>query len=420
MHPSSPSSPPIVIIGGGLAGLACATRLHEAGKDFILLEGSDAVGGRVRTDHCEGFLLDRGFQVFLSAYPIASKLLDLSALKLHRFRPGACVRLSGNWHRLMDPVRCPSSAIETIRQPIGTIRDKLLVAMLALRCRIQRHSGPDRSTETFLREFGFSESMIDHFFRAFYGGIFLERDLRTSSHMFEFTFQMFTKGYATLPDMGMQAIPEQLAARLPSSHIRLHARAHQLEGTTVHLENGERMDASHVVIATDASTAQRLCPELVCQISAWKAVQNLYFRAEKSPMSEAIIALQGDHTGLIHNVCVPSDVNPRYAPAGSSLVSVSVLGNCHQPELVSAVQEELSTWFGPEAKTWDHLKTYHIAHALPEQLPTSSSQNQPKIVSSRNVIITGDHCATASIEGALTSGIQAANHLIQRPHQGPL
>lgn len=182
----------------------------------------------MRTDEVDGFLLDRGFQVFLSAYPEARRILDLEALDLRPFRAGALVMRGGRRRRLMDVFRCPRYLLETAMQPIGTVWDKLLVAKL--RHWVRRSSvddiaaRDDRATEDYLRDYGFSEGMIDGFFRPFYGGIFLERELRTSSRMFEFTFKMFAEGSATLPAGGMSAIPRQLAARLPRGSIRLNTR----------------------------------------------------------------------------------------------------------------------------------------------------------------------------------------------------
>lgn len=173
-------------------------RLHGRGLSPLIIEGSDAVGERVRTDRVDGFLLDRGFQVYLSAYPEAGKLLDLEALGLSRFRPGALVFRDGRFHRLMDVFRCPQHALGTAAQPIGTIKDKLLVGKMRLGAKRltekRMRDQDDRTTETYLRDYGFSEGMLNQFFRAFYGGIFLERDLRTSSRMFQFTFKMFAEG----------------------------------------------------------------------------------------------------------------------------------------------------------------------------------------------------------------------------------
>lgn len=53
--------PEVVVVGAGLAGLACARHLSAAGVDVLVLEAEDVVGGRVRTDAVDGMLLDRGF-----------------------------------------------------------------------------------------------------------------------------------------------------------------------------------------------------------------------------------------------------------------------------------------------------------------------------------------------------------------------
>ncbi len=55
----------VIVVGAGLAGLHAALRLQAAGREVIVLEASDAVGGRIRTDEVDGMLLDRGF---LSCY----------------------------------------------------------------------------------------------------------------------------------------------------------------------------------------------------------------------------------------------------------------------------------------------------------------------------------------------------------------
>ena len=405
--------PKIIIIGAGLAGLACAHRLHQAGHRPIVFEASDVAGGRVRTDEVDGFLLDHGFQVFLTAYPEAGKLLDLDSLNLRKFRAGALVRKGGKFHRLMDVFRHPEAAITSVMAPVGSLRDKLLVAKMRFQA---KRSSPtvshpparkDQSTEQRLRDFGFSGPMIDGFFRAFYGGIFLERELRTSAGMFDFTFKMFTDGHAAVPALGMGQIPKQLAAKLPPGTIRYKSAVRSISEGVVELESGESHRAECIIIATDASSAAHLFPAAVQKPPRWRSTATLYFSAPATPLNEPIIALDGEGSSLINNVCVISDVAPHYAPPGRALISVSVLGEWQIPDLEGNVQAELINWFGKKATEWKHLRTYRIEKALPEQLPGERDE-QSNFLQDGPVYVCGDHCTTASIEGAIVSGLNAA------------
>jgi phytoene dehydrogenase-like protein len=407
----------VLIVGGGLAALACAVRLQAEGRQPILLEESDDVGGRVRTDAVDGFLLDRGFQVYLDAYPEAGNLLDKQALDLRPFKPGALVRLNGRFHRVMDVFRQPQHLIGSALAPVGTWSDKLRVALLKWRLGRSSldeiRSREDLSTLEYLQRAGFSSAMIDVFFRSFYGGIFLERDLRTSSRMFEFTFKMFSQGSATVPARGMQEIPRQLARRLPPESIRCRARVVEVHRGNVVLASGERLAGDAVVVATDSTTAAKLIPGLSADAPHWRAVTGLYFAAKESPLREAIIALNGDRRGWVNHVCVMSDVAPGYAPAGEALISVSVLGVPEIPDLEQQVRAELEAWFGTMVRDWRHLRTDRIARALPEQLPGLT----PAPMGFREmdgILVCGDHLASASIEGAILSGLRCAEALLRR------
>ena len=414
----TPPKKRVLIVGGGLAGLACAVRLQEAGAQPLIVEASDDVGGRVRTDLVDGFRLDRGFQVYLDAYPEAGKFLDLPRLDLRPFQPGALVYLDGRLHRVMDVFRDPRHLLASALAPVGSLADKLRVA--ALKWRISRSTfadiaaRADLTTEAYLRRAGFSRRMIDVFFRSFYGGIFLERDLRTSSRMFEFTFQMFSQGSATLPAQGMQEIPRQLASRLPAEAIRRGALVTEVQPGKIKLASGEDLEGDAVVVAADATTAARLLPSLVTKEPDWRAVTGLYFAAGKSPLREAIIALNGTGRGLINNVCVLSDVAPAYAPPGQVLISISVLGAPAIPDFEMQIIAELEPWFGPEVRGWRHLRTDRIERALPEQPPITGSRG-PCFREIEGIFVCGDHLTSASIEGAIISGLRTADALLRQP-----
>lgn len=404
---------PILIVGAGLSGLTCAVQLHQAGIPVQVIEASDDVGGRVRTDPVDGFLLDRGFQVYLSAYPEAGGLLDLEALQLKPFSSGALVYNGQKLIRVMDVFKHPGSLLESAFAPVGTLADKLRVALLRFRAMGSSSeeiaSRPDMETQEFLRKFGFSPAMIDGFFRSFYGGIFLEKELRTSSRMFEFTFKMFSEGSATLPARGMGAIPLQLAKRLPPQTIRLNSPVSSANRNGILLASGEEIEGSRVVIATHAAQTAEIIPGFAKQAPAWRSVSNLYFGAKISPLAEPIIALNASGRGLVNNFCVPSDVAPGYAPPGQSLISVSLLGLHREPEIPERVREELRSWFGNQVDDWQHIRTDVIRHALPEQGPGSPS---PGYIEHDGILICGDHTTSASIEGAIISGKKTAAAII--------
>ena len=404
---------PILIVGAGLSGLTCAVQLHQAGIPVQVIEASDDVGGRVRTDPVDGFLLDRGFQVYLSAYPEAGGLLDLEALQLKPFSSGALVYNGQKLIRVMDVFKHPGSLLESAFAPVGTLADKLRVALLRFRAMGSSSeeiaSRPDMETQEFLRKFGFSPAMIDGFFRSFYGGIFLEKELRTSSRMFEFTFKMFSEGSATLPARGMGAIPLQLAKRLPPQTIRLNSPVSSANRNGILLASGEEIEGSRVVIATHAAQTAEIIPGFAKQAPAWRSVSNLYFGAKTSPLAEPIIALNASGRGLVNNFCVPSDVAPGYAPPGQSLISVSLLGLHREPEIPERVREELRSWFGNQVDDWQHIRTDVIRHALPEQGPGSPS---PGYIEHDGILICGDHTTSASIEGAIISGKKTAAAII--------
>ncbi len=408
----------VVVVGAGLAGLACARRLHDVGLDVAVLEASDAVGGRVRTDLVDGFRLDRGFQVLLTAYPTCRSELDLGALDLGRFEPGAMVQIRGRMHRVADPLRRPGQLLATLRAPVGGVLDRLRI--LRLRREASRGDVDDvwRRDAVLsgvrLAELGFSQRMIDRFLRPFLAGIFLEPELETSSRMLEFVWRMFADGEAALPAEGMGAVPAQLASRLPEGAVRLDAQVAGVTPTAVRLADGLDLPAAAVVVATDREAAARLLPGL--EPLPWRSVCALSFDAPEPPLAGAWLALDGESRGPVNNLCVPSEVCAGYAPPGRALVSASVLGDprVDDAELEHGVREQLREWFGSAVRDWRLLAVHRVRHALPADTAWLDGDPRPAAVEHDGIVVCGDHCTSPSIDGALASGVAAAKIVRQR------
>jgi phytoene dehydrogenase-like protein len=406
----------VVVIGAGLAGLAAARTLHRSGVTVRILESSDGIGGRVRTDVVDGFVLDRGFQVLLTAYPECRAALNYDALSLRAFVPGCLVRRGGRFRRMVDPWRRPLQALGGLFSSIGTIGDKL--RMRKLRNRLVRGSeegwfqGADVSTLQALKEEGFSHEMIDGFFRPFLGGVFLERELATSRHMRDFVMRNFSVGEATLPERGMGAIPEQLAAGLPDGVVRLGARVDGLLEDGVRLADGETIEASVVLVAVDGREAARMLGKVSQPATTGTTCH--YFEAPEPPVREPILLLNGEGEPPVNNVCVPSQVAPAYAPAGKALISASVVGERGQnpSHPVEAVVAQMRGWFGPAVDGWRHLRTYHIPDALPLTLPVDGRRAMAPPRIARGRFVCGDHRMHGSIEGAIASGRRAAEAIL--------
>ncbi len=411
----------VIIVGAGLAGLAAAIHCAEANLSVIVVEAADGVGGRVRSDYVNGFILDRGFQVLLTAYPEAKAMLDYRALALKKFTPGSLVRANGATSRIADPFRAPKSLLETVKSPVGSLIDKARVGVLRITNQRATISSlwqmPETSTLARLRALKFSSTMIERFFRPFLAGVQLDPSLSTSSRAFDFVFKMLAEGDNAIPSNGIGMISAQLAGRVPAGSIRLNTRVVAIDHGSVTLLDQAVLRAKAVVVATDGPQAAKLLGNLIDSPGS-NPVSCLYFDAPVAPITEATIMLNGDGAsgGPVNNVCVPSMVSSSYAPAGRHLVSVSVIAShagAHDDKLRAAVITQLRGWFGSQVDAWNHLRTYNIAHAQPSQAAPALANPQRPVALGNGLFVCGDHRDNASINGALESGRRAAEAVVR-------
>ena len=395
----------VVVVGAGLAGLACARRLHESGVAATVLEAGGAVGGRVRTDVVDGMLLDRGFQVHNTGYPEAARVLDHDALDLRRFSAGALVRVGDRLHRVGDPRRVPTWAPATVGAPIGSLKDKVLIAALAASAGLQSSDALLSRTETTtydaLRARGLSDTAVDRFFRPFLSGVFLEDRLDTSSRFFDLVWRSFVRGSQCVPARGMQAIPEQLATGLD---VRPHTPALSVRAGRVAVE-GRVLRPRAVVVAAAAPDAGALLPGL--DAPPQRSVVTHYHLAPEPPVTEPAIVLDGEASGPVANTVVLTNAAPSYAP-GRHLVSSSVVsGDASEP----AVRAHLARLYGVDTAGWEHVAAYDVQAALPSQAPPMG-RFRKTVRLEPGLYVCGDHRDSASIQGALVSGRRAADAVL--------
>jgi phytoene dehydrogenase-like protein len=403
-----------IIIGAGLAGLTAANYLHQNGQSFLLLEAADQVGGRVRTTDKKGFLLDHGFQVLATAYPEARALLDYKKLDLKPFLPGAMLlQPDGTRDRIGDPLRDWSSLLPTIFAKAGGLGSKL--GILKLRNRLKELSldeifkQPETTTAKVLEEeYGFDHRMVSRFFKPFYSGIFLEKELATSRRMFDFVFKMFAEGAVAVPNRGMHQIPLQLANNLPEHSIRLSCRVQKVEGGKVYLENGESLQARQVVLATEATSLVRDYMPLVN--TARQTTTHVHFTARQAPIQQALIALNTQGSDLVNSITVMSQVAPGYAPSGKALLSISIVGKTglDAVSLTGKVRGELQHWFGQAVNDWDLLDIRTVDYALPAQRHV---QHDADLSLGEGLYAIGDHLLNGSINAAMRTGRQVAERI---------
>lgn len=444
-----PASVEVAIVGAGLAGLMAARQLVAAGHQVVVLEASDGVGGRVRSDLVDGFTLDRGFQVLNTSYPQVVRHLDLAALRLHKFTAAMLVHDGTRRWLLGDPRRSPIAALPSALAPVGSIKDKLALARLAISVSIGDGSrfttASDCTTLEGLRAAGISDRLLESVLRPFLSGVFCETELATSWRYGRMVLRWFVRGDTTVPAAGMGAIPVQLAAGLPAGAVHLSTTVLALTGSANHspaqgpgltlTTDRGKVRAARVVLATDGWAATHLLARRVSgervgagQVGSERAGAELTAPGTNSvttwyhtvdgepPLARPVLIVDGSARRgpvRIASTVVMSAVATSYAPPGQSLISTSVVG-VGDPSSAAAteleVRRELARLYDVDTRSWSHLATYPISHALPAAGPPHDFT--PAVDLGDGIILAGDYRDSPSIQGAMASGSRAARAVL--------
>jgi phytoene dehydrogenase-like protein len=401
----------IAIVGAGLAGLACALALHRRGREFLVLEASDSVGGRQKTTRTGGFTLDHGFQVVLDSYQSVREVADVPSLRPKRFESGALVFPGGRQSYLCSPFENPAAACFSPALPLA---DKLRLALLGVETLstpdarlLSRCAGTaDTTVLEFLARRGFNTESIDCFFRPFFGGVLLDEELCSSAGLFLYYLKKFATGHAWLPERGIQALPESIASQLPPGSVRTGARVAALSGKTITLDTGETITPEKTVLAVDEPSLCRLLG--VEPPAPARSVAVVYFKSRESLYPHRCIALPPGRGRTVRHFVQLTNIAPSFAPSGWRLVSATILGGSVSDAAARAAAE-IAEFFPSAARCLEHLETIHVPYAVPAQPPGFAAKEPPALPP--DVHACGDWRNGASIESAIRSGLDLAKDL---------
>ncbi len=405
----------IAIIGAGVSGLTAAIHLESLGYSVHIYDQNTHIGGRLQSVAFDGYTLDVGFQVLLEEYPMVKKYLDVAALEMQYFESGAYIFNNQKSYVLGNFLNNPSLLWKTVIADIATLTDKIKILKLANRLKNTSidtiFQSPEMTTRDYLRFYGFSESIIDHFFRPFFSGVFLDTQLDTSSRQFEFTLKMFYEGKVGIPKKGIQEVALQLASKLKSSSVNLGKKVQQIQGNNISFENDQMEHADYIIVT---SNIDRMLPNLGESTIKWSGTENLYFTVSPEYVfDKKLIGLVSSKSGaIINSICFPDTYKANEQQL--SLLSVSIVKkhDFTDYQLIQHVKRELKEHFNIEVTKY--LTTFQVSKALPEFFNLQNNYDPSECQITENIFLAGDTMLNPSLNAAMRSGELAAQAIHQK------
>ena len=373
----------VAVVGAGLAGLTCAIYLQRNGLQVTVLEASDRVGGRVKTDNVNGFRFDHGFQVINPNYSEIKRLNALADIEFKEiFTNLRIIKGSGE-------LRIGLSHLSKTLS-IGSIREKIALAkFLAIK---PKSNTLGEASQSF-------QSIYTRALSPFLRGVFLTDPNLIRADIACEVLRSFVLGRPGVPANGVGELSESLADHLVD--VKLGAQVDEVKQGSVHGNFG-KISCDAVVVATDLTTAAQML-----DLGAIPKVlsSTTWYHATSSEL-EANNYLALDATSPLVNSLVISKVSAEYAPAGVNLVSSTSLA----PISESEVRKELSKLWRCDTRNWELAARYEIKASLPFRNDLLELNRNPKI--SEGIYVAGDHRSVPSQNGAMRSGRLVALALI--------
>lgn len=402
---TAPRVPRIVVIGGGISGLAAAHRLVELSRerqrpiDLRLLEAGDRLGGMIATERRDGFVIEAGPDSFLSEKPAALRLCERLGLTdrlvgtREEFRRTFVVH-RGRLHALPDGflLMAPTQFWPLLTSPLFSWHGKLRMALDLLLPRTP-DTGDESLTSFVTRRLG--REALERVAQPLVGGIYtadpdrlsiaatmprfieMERAERSLILAMRRRQRRLTKGSADGSgarwslflsfDGGLQCLVDSLAQRLPEGVVRFRQPVRYVERTTSGWRLDGQLDCDAIVVAVPAHAAAQLLhgvdseltDELAAISYASSATVTLAFRREDVPHPldgfgfvvphvERRALLAGTFSSFKYPGRAPAEMVLMRAFVGGALrPEMLELGDA---ELIERVRGELGTLLGVRAQ----------------------------------------------------------------------